>query len=417
MQATTAAPAPLDTPAIAGGKPAKTSPYGKFKRYGEEELKELREAIEQGSLFYAHGKKVYSLEAAFAKRIQAKHAVASTSGTAAIHAACMAAGISPGDEVIVPPITDMGTVIPVLWQGAIPVFVDLDERTYNMMPDAVEKAITPKTKAIIPVHLAGNSCDLTALKKIADDRKLIMIEDCAQAHGCTYDGKPVGTVGQFGCYSLNEFKHIACGDGGLTVTSDDTLAAKLRLATDKGYNRAPNVTRRDPTFLAANYRMTELQGAVGHAQLGKLDFIVSSRRKWCSRLSDRIGHFPGLLLPTAQEGCEHSWWFYMLRVDPQRLGANADEFTKALQAEKLPVSAHYIQRPVYQYPLFIDHSAFEHGDHPYKAIDYKSVHCPNAEKILETCVILAVNEGYTDQDLDETVKGFERVVHWFQSKR
>ena len=135
MQAATAAP--LDTPAIAGGKPAKTTPYGKFKRYGEEELNELREAIEQGSLFYAHGKKVYSLESAFAKHIGAKHAIASTSGTAAIHAACMAAGISPGDEVIVPPITDMGTVLPVLWQGAVPVFVDLDPRTYNMTPEAV----------------------------------------------------------------------------------------------------------------------------------------------------------------------------------------------------------------------------------------------------------------------------------------
>src|SRR6266545_4729179 len=154
----TTATTPIDTPAIAGGKPAKTSPYSKYKRYGDEELTQLKEALEQGSLFYAHGKKVYSLEKAFAEKVQAKHAIASTSGTAAIHAACMAAGISPGDEVIVPPITDMGTVLPVLWMGAVPVFVDLDERTYNMDPAAVEQAITSKTKAMIPVQLAGNSC-------------------------------------------------------------------------------------------------------------------------------------------------------------------------------------------------------------------------------------------------------------------
>jgi perosamine synthetase len=311
----------------------------------------------------------------------------------------------------------MGTVIPVLFQGAVPVFVDLDPRTYNLDPSAVEKAITPKTKAIIPVHLAGNACDLKALRKIADDHKLWLIEDCAQAHGCTYDGKPVGTLGEFGCFSYNEFKHISCGDGGVTVTNDEKLAAKLRLSTDKAYNRAPGVTRRDATFLAANYRMTELQGAVALAQLAKLDHIVTSRRSWCERLTRRLSSFPGLSLPKTQEGCEHSYWFYMLRVQPKELGATADEFAKALAAEKLPAAAHYIQRPIYQYPLFTDHSAFEHGDHAFKRIDYKSVKCPVAEEILATCVIIAVNEGYTDQDLEETVKGFERVVHWFQSKR
>ncbi len=408
---------PIDTPAIAGGKPAKTLPYGKFKRYGDEEMTQLKEAIDQGSLFYAHGKKVYGMEAAFAKKVQAKHAVASTSGTAAIHAACMAAGISPGDEVIVPPITDMGTVLPVLWQGAIPIFVDLDPRTYNMDPAAVMKAITPKTKAIIPVHLAGNACEMNAIWPIAVKHNLWVIEDCAQSHGCTYHGKPVGTIGQMGCYSYNEFKHISCGDGGVTVTNDEKLATKLRLCTDKGYNRAPGVTDRNPTFLAANYRMTELQGAVALAQLGKLDFIVNSRRNWCDRLTKRLANFPGLLLPKTTEGCEPSYWFYMMRVEPKTLGATADEFAKALQAEKLPAAAHYIQRPVYKYPLFLNHSAFDHGEHPYKAVDYSSVKCPVAEEILDTCVVVAVNEGYTDQDLDETVKGFERVVHWFQSKR
>src|SRR5438093_4482139 len=194
----------------------------------------------------------------------------------------MAAGVSPGDEVIVPPITDMGTVLPVLWQNAVPIFVDLDPRTYNMTPATVEQAITPRSRAIIAVHLAGNACDLKALKAIADKHKLWLIEDCAQSHGCTYDGKPVGTVGQLGIYSYNEFKHISCGDGGLVVTNDNSLATKARLATDKAYNRAPGATAREPHFLADNYRMTELQGAVALAQLGKLDSIVSRRRAWCS---------------------------------------------------------------------------------------------------------------------------------------
>ena len=157
-----------DKPAIAGGTKIKSKAYTKLPRYGEEELAELKEALVQQNLFYAAGTKVKELEKQFATLRGATHAIAASSGTAAIHAATMAAGVSPDDEVIVPCITDMGTILPVMWQGAIPVFADLDRRTYNLAPDAVEKAITPKTKAIIAVHLAGNPCDLTALKSICD---------------------------------------------------------------------------------------------------------------------------------------------------------------------------------------------------------------------------------------------------------
>ncbi len=409
--------ATVDPPAIAGGKPTKSTPYAKLPRYGEEELAELREAIAQQTLFYASGKKVHELEKQFATLRGAKHAVACSSGTAAIHAATMAVGISPDDEVIVPPITDMGTILPVMWQGAIPIFADLDPKTYNLDPASVEKAITPKTKAIIAVHLAGNPCDLTALKKIADDHKLFLIEDCAQAHGCHYDEKPVGIVGQIGCYSFNEFKHIACGDGGIVITSDDALAKKLRLATDKGYDRSPGVANRNAPFLANNYRMTELQGAVALAQLRKLDSIISRRQSWCSRLTKRISGLSGLQLPITQEHGTHSYWFYMMRVDKSTLGADADEFSKAIKAEGVPVAAHYIGNPIYKYPLFQNHSAFERGEHPYRRIDYTKTSCPTAEAILQTCAILAVNESYSDADLDDTVKAFERVVAWFQSKR
>jgi dTDP-4-amino-4,6-dideoxygalactose transaminase len=406
-----------DPPAIAGGKPTKSTPYTKLPRYGEEELAELREAIAQQTLFYAQGKKVHELEKQFATLRGAKHAIASSSGTAAIHAATMAVGISPDDEVIVPPITDMGTILPVMWQGAIPIFADLDPKTYNLDPASVEKSITKKTKAIIAVHLAGNPCDLTALKKIADEHKLILIEDCAQAHGCHYDEKPVGIVGQVGCYSLNEYKHIACGDGGLVITSDDAMAKKLRLATDKGYDRSPGVANRNAPFLANNYRMTELQGAVALAQLRKLDSIISRRQSWCGRLTKRIGGLPGLQLPVTQDRGTHSYWFYAMRVDKSMLGADADQFSAAMKAEGVPVAPHYIGKPIYKYPLFQDHSAFEHGDHPFKRIDYKKVSCPTAEAILDTYAILAVNESYSDGDLDDTVKAFERVVAWFQSKR
>jgi perosamine synthetase len=413
----TTAPAGTDLPAIAGGKPAKSTPYAKLPRYGDEELRELHQAIAQQTLFYAGGKKVKELEKQFATLRGARHAIACSSGTAAIHAATMAFGISPGDEVIVPPITDMGTILPVMWQGAVPIFADLDPKTYNLTPESCAKVITPKTRAIIAVHLAGNPCDLRGLKKLCDERNLVLIEDCAQAHGCHYDEKPVGIVGQIGCYSFNEFKHIACGDGGIVVTSDDALAKKLRLATDKGYDRTPGAAMRDATFMANNYRMTELQGAVAVAQLRKLDSIISRRQSWCGRLAQRIAGLPGLHPPITAERGTHSYWFYMMRVDKAALGADADEFSKAMKAEGVPVSPHYIGRPIYKYPLFADHSAFEHGEHPYARFDYAKSDCPTAEAILDTCAILAINEAYSDGDLDETVRAFEKVVAYFQLKR
>jgi dTDP-4-amino-4,6-dideoxygalactose transaminase len=404
---------PADLPAVAGGAPAKTTPFGREERYGEAELRELQEALVQGTLFYASGKKVRALEEAFARRNGVRHAVACSSGTAAIHAAMIAAGISPGDEVIVSPITDMGSVIPILFQGAVPVFADLDPRTATLSPDAVESVITPRTRAVLAVHLGGNACDLNALSALCERRGLMLIEDCAQAFGCAYEGRPIGTLGAVGCFSLNEYKHISCGDGGIVVTDDDALAVRLRLATDKAYDRRPGTAVRNPAFLAANYRMTELQGAVALAQLGKLDDIVARRRAWCAGLSERLRGLPGLLVPEPTPGCDPSWWFYLLQVAPEILGADADEVAAALRAEGMPVGAHYIGVCLYEYPVFADHSAFARGGHAYEGRDYRHGLCPNAERILDRCLILSVNEAYTPTDLDETARAFRRVHAYF----
>ncbi|MCB0081336.1 MAG: DegT/DnrJ/EryC1/StrS family aminotransferase [Caldilineaceae bacterium] len=403
-------------PAIAGGTPAKQTPYGKERRYGEEELAELEAALQQETLFYAQGKKVHQLEADFANKNGVDYAIATSSGTASIHAALIAAEISPGDEVLVSPITDMGSIAPILYQGAVPVFVDLDPRTYTITPAAVEAAITPQTRAILAVHLGGNACDLAGLTALAARHNLVLIEDCAQAFGCTYQGKPIGTIGAMGCFSYNEFKHISSGDGGLVITNDEQLALRLRLATDKAYNRTAQGTERNPTFLANNYRMTELQGAVAVAQLPKLDSIVARRRAWCGALSEQLADLPGLLLPQETPGCDSSWWFYMMRVVPEELGADATEFAAALSAEGLRVSAHYIGQCIYEYPIFTEHSAFARGEHAYMQRQYGKGLCPEAEAILATCVTLAINQAYTDTDLAETVTAVRRVVAWFQQR-
>ena len=401
-------------PAIAGGRPVKETPYGTERRYGEEELAELEEALQQGTLFYAQGQKVHQLEADFARKNGVAHAIATSSGTASIHAALIAAGISPGDEVLVSPITDMGSIVPILYQGAVPIFVDLDPQTYTITPAAVEAAITAQTRAILAIHLGGNACDLAALTVIASHHDLVIIEDCAQAFGCTYQGQPIGTIGAMGCFSYNEFKHISSGDGGLVITNDDRLALRLRLATDKAYNRSAQGAERNPAFLANNYRMTELQGAVAVAQLPKLDNIVARRRAWCAALSAQLADLPGLCLPMETPGCDSSWWFYMMRVVPAELGADATEFAQALQAEGLRVSAHYIGQCIYEYPIFTEHSAFARGEHAYMQQPYGKGLCPEAEAILETCVTLAINQAYTETDLKETVKAVRRVVAWYQ---
>jgi perosamine synthetase len=277
----------------------------------------------------------------------------------------------------------------------------------------VKQHITDKTRAILAIHLAGNACDLDALKKIADAKKISLIEDAAQAWGCQYDGKPIGTIGSIGCFSFNEFKHISTGDGGMVITNDDALAKRLRLATDKCVGRTGTKEERQPTFLANNYRMTELQGAVAVAQLEKLPGIVELRRAWCARLQDGLKDVKGITLPGVTEKCDSSWWFFMIRVNPKTLGADADAFVTAMRAEGIGMSAHYIGEPIYQFPLFTQHTAFDHGTpHPFASYEYKPGLCPTAEDILKTCVMLTINEGYTDEDLDQTVKAFRRVTAW-----
>ncbi len=402
-------------PAIAGGEPAKKTPYGTASRYGEEELKELREAIEQGTLFYTGGNKVKSMEEKFAKTIGMKYGVATSSGTASLHTALTALGISPGDEVIVPPITDMGSIIPILYQGAVPVFADIEPHSYVMSPEAAEKAVTKKTKAIMPVHLWGNACDMDAFKEIGKKRGIFIVEDCAQAWGCIYKGKHVGTFGDVGCFSFNEWKHISSGEGGVVTTNSEELATRLRMSSDKCYDRSRSSSERNPLFLANNYRMTELQAAVALAQLDKLENIIDRRRRWCGKLIPMLSDIEGITLPQPTAGCDPSWWFFMIRVIPEVLGADVPTFKEAIKAEGVGAGVH--GTPVYEYTIFQEHSAFQRGYHPYNDYEYRKGMCPVAESVLETAITLPVNEAFTDDDAEETGIALRRLARWFREKK
>ncbi len=406
--------------AIQGGSKVKTTPYGTGKRFGLEEAKELLEALEQNTLFYHLGGKVKRFLSDFNELYGVKHSVAASSGTAAIHVALGAAGITVGDEVITSPVTDQGTVIGILYQNAIPVFADLDPHTYNLDPKSVEARITPRTKAIIVVHLAGNPCDMDAIMAIAGKYGLKVIEDCAQSYLTRYKGRLVGTIGEYGCFSTNDFKHISTGDGGIVTINSGSEADyyQAHAFSDKNYKRFDSSVVRDTSSLAPNYRMTELQGAVGIAQLKKLEWICGKRRDYGDRLTAGIRDLPGIQPHRVQPSSECTYWFYMLRIDETKLSCTRDEFVDALAAEGIACTAGYIPYPVYMQPMFQKKQAYIGSRFPFELSDcsYEEGVCPVAEAILKTGVKLPINEFYTDGDIADMIQGIRKVTLHYVAK-
>jgi dTDP-4-amino-4,6-dideoxygalactose transaminase len=410
----------MENLALLGGKPVKAGPFGTGKRFGDAEINQLREALDQNTLFYWAGKKVKEFCARTASLYGAQYAVAASSGTAAIHAALGAVGVSEGDEVIVSPITDMGSLIGILFQNAIPVFADLDPHTYNMDVRSIKSRISDKTKAIVAVHLAGNPSDMDEIMALAEKHNLYVVEDCAQTPLALYKGRYAGTIGHIGCFSTNDFKHISTGDGGVLVTNDEALYKKAFGFADKNYNRlSPADSMRDVEFVAPNYRMTELQGAVGLAQLEKLPGICKRHTAIGDRITAGISGLRGVYPPLVKEGNVSTYWFYMLRINKAEAGTDAEEFAKALNAEGIPCQKGYIPSPVYLYPLFQNRSAYPgtHApfDSPYygREIAYPQGLCPVAEEILETAVKLGVNQFYTDTDVEEIITAIQKVARYY----
>lgn len=404
-----------ETLALFGGPKTMTVGPVPIQRYGEPELAQLRETLEQNTLFYAFGTKVKTLCERFAAMHGRAHCIPTSSCTSAIHTAIASLNLEPGDEIITSGITDMGTVLGMLWCQLIPVFADLDLDTHLLDPASVEANITPRTRAIVPVHLSGAACDMDAMRAIAKKHNLFLIEDCAQSYLAEFNGKYVGTFGDLACFSLNEYKHISCGDGGLVLTDDDELANICRLFIDKGYARNGLSRNRSTPFLAANYRMTELQGAVALAQLEQLPGIVAEYRANNARLQAGLQGIDGLLLPREVPGGRTSAWFYMLRVDEEKLGVTRDWFVQAMQAEGVGCGP-YIPTPVYRTGLFTDRATLGQSGLPFTlpGVDignrYDDGYCPNTEKILQTCINVAVSRGHTLAEMDEIAAAFRKVA-------
>jgi perosamine synthetase len=406
--------------AIFGGSKVKTSPFGTGKRMGEAEKRYVLEALEKDTLFYVFGNQVREMEAKLRSMYGKKHCNGCSSGTAAVHIALGALQLPPGTEVITSSITDMGTVTGILYQCLVPRFADVDPETYNMDPESVESRVNDRTGAIVIVHHAGLPAELDALMAIAGRHHLAVVEDCAQAWYTHYRGRLCGTFGDLATFSLNHFKLITSGSGGMVLTDRDDLEALVKLFVDKCYFR--DGRKRNPYFLAPNYQMTELQGAVARAQLDKIAGIVDRRRRLGMRLVRGLESIPGIAPQKVPEHTEHSFFLLVVRLDPQVIHTPLAEFCAALEAEGIPCEPGKITggMPIYRYDIFQNRSAFPGSQFPFVSTDWKQDVsyppglCPRAEEAFQQTFNLNITEFYTESDIDEMVEAVAKVAEHYR---
>jgi dTDP-4-amino-4,6-dideoxygalactose transaminase len=367
---------------------------------GMREIELVSQAILSGTLTSTKGKFVSALQRCFADLLGAKYGYACSSGTAAVHTAIAALDPEPGDEIVTSPITDMGALAPIIYQTAIPVFADVDPQTYNITAASIERALSPKTKAIIVTHLFGNPAEMGPIMALARSRGIPVIEDCAQAFLATYGGAHVGTMGTIGCFSLQQGKHITCGEGGLVITDDEALARRMYLFINKawGYGDA----NPDHYFLAPNHRMSELQGAVALAQLDGLDEAVRRRIELAAEMDSLLAHTPGIETPLVRDKAVHTYWKYCLRVDPAVVKDGAVGLSRALRERNIFTVPRYIQKPAFMCEVFAQQRTFGKSRFPFtlaraEAVDYSPERFPGTFEALDRVLVVPWNDCFTSE--------------------
>lgn len=377
-------------------------PYGQ-QWIDEEDIEAVVQALR--SPFITQGPAITDFESSIADYVGAKYAVAFSNGTAALHAACFAAEIGQGDEVITTPITFLASSNCVLYQDGTPVFADIDNRTYNIDPDEIERKITSQTKAIIPVDFSGQPVEIERIMDTAHHHGLIVIHDAAHSLGAEYKGKKVGSWADMTMFSFHPVKHITTGEGGVITTSNEALYRKLILFRNHGMTRNPEEwTRNDGPWyyemheLGYNYRMTDMQAALGLSQLRKLDKFVLRRREIASRYNDAFKEMEGIVIPEQHEGAASSWHLYVLRWLPEYFKAGRREIFEALREEGIGVNVHYI--PVYKQPY-------------YQRLGYDTVLCPNAEAYYQTAMSIPIFPKMSDGDIDQVISVIKMVYQRF----
>ncbi len=422
--------------AINGGKKVRRKKFPSYNTIGKEEKQAVLKVLNSGVLsqylgvwgkdFYG-GEGVRTLEKEWASHFRVKHAIAVNSATSGLYAATGAAGIGPGDEVIVSPYTMSASVMPPLIYGAIPVFADIEKDYFCLDPASVEQRITEHTKAIIVVDLFGQPYDVERINEIAKKHNLVVIEDASQAPGATYQGKYAGTLGDIGVFSLNYHKHIHTGEGGMVVTDNDELADRVRLIRNhaesiveaKGVKNLVNM-------VGFNFRMTEIEAAIGRCQLRKLKFLLKSRIMSIEYLADRLETIKGLRPARVRPGCTHSFYVHPILYDQRLTGVLRNRFVDAVKAELAPtqgretwgplISCGYV-KPLYLLPLFQKQIAIGANGYPFKSsfyhgkVMYEKGICPVAEQLYENSLFHhdLAKPPVTKKDLDDIAEAFMKV--------
>lgn len=380
---------------------------------GNEEIQVLTEAISTGTLTSTKGRFVKTFETEFARTLGVKHAHACASGTAAVHLAVAAINPNPGDEIVTSPITDMGALTPILYQGAIPVFADVDDRTCNVTAKTIEARLSDRTKAIIVTHLFGNPCEMDEIMELAAARQLPVIEDCAQSFMAAHKGRNVGTIGSIGCFSLQQGKHITTGEGGIVVSNDDALARHMFLYINKAWGYGDQ--KPDHYFLALNYRMSELQGAVALAQLPKLEGVVTQRVRMAARLTGQLKNLPGIEVPWSAPEAQHVYWKYCVMVDEQIIEGGAPGLAKALKSYDILSAPRYIQKPAFMCDVIQNQRTLGDSRWPFtlarpEAVDYDRAKHQGTFRALDRILVLPWNERYTEEHVDYLAQSFKTAV-------
>jgi dTDP-4-amino-4,6-dideoxygalactose transaminase len=415
--------------AINGGPKVRTDPFPPWPHFFDDEIAEVEKVLREGRVNYWTGTRGREFQESFARFCGARHGIAVMNGTAALHVALAAAQIGPGDEVIVPPRTFIATAFSVLHQNAVPVFADIDPRTQNIDVHSIRERITERSRAIICVHLAGLPCDMDPIMELAAEFDLKVIEDAAQAHGAKYKGKLTGTLGHIAAFSFCNDKIITTGgEGGMIVTDSDEMAEIARSFKDHGYEERErrNLLELEALYtyihhrMGYNYRMTEMQAAIGLKALEKLEWNLSRRRENARYLSDHLSRHDALAPPFESDDFEHAYYKYYMRLNLKRLKTDRDTFVKAVRAEGVPIGLGTSSEG-YREQAFQELVGYGRTGCPFRCpwykgrADYTAVELPNAKRLGGEVFVLQVHPTIERRDLDDVIAAIEKVLDVYGS--
>lgn len=396
----------MEKPAYAGGKPVReTKLYYGHQYLDEKDVQAVVDVLH--SDYLTCGPKITELEQRLCDLTGAKYAVVCSNDTAALHIACMAAGVSAGDEVVTTPITFLASANCALYCGAKPVFADIDEETYNIDPKEIEKALTSRTKAVVAVDYTGQVVDLDTIMETCHKQNVVVIEDAAHSIGTLYKGRPVGSVADMTTFSFHPVKTVTAGEGGAILTDNEEYYRKLLLYRSHGMTRDPAQMTKESEGgwyyqmidLGYNYRMTDMQAALLLSQLDKLPMFRKRRKEIVARYNEAFSQIPELTVQQELESSDTTRHLYILRIKPEKLSIDRRGFFDAMAAENIMCNVHYI--PIYLQPF-------------YQQMGYPKGLCPKAEKLYNEMMSLPLYYAMTDQDVEDVINAVRKIVDYYR---